>query len=40
MQQNSNFRLSGDRDETINNILSEGSKLVQSIRLVITGWKR
>ena len=29
MQENSKFRLCGDRDETINHIISECSKLVQ-----------
>ena len=33
MQQNSKCRLCGDRDETINHIISECSKLVQECRI-------
>ena len=40
-QQNSKCRLCGDRDGTINHIISECSKLAQkSIRLITTGWAR
>ena len=39
MQQNINSQLCNDRDETINLIISEYSKLVpKSIRLDQTGW--
>ena len=39
MQENRNCRLCGDRDETINHIISECSKLEQKrIRLDTTGW--
>ena len=38
MQQNSRCRLCGDRDETMNPIISESSKLAQkNIRLHTTG---
>ena len=44
IQQNSKCRLCGDRDETINHIISERSKLAlkeyKSIRLDTTGWAR
>ena len=33
-------RLCGDRDETINLIISECNKLAQVIRLDTTGWAR
>ena len=39
-QQNSKWRLCGDRDETINHIISECSKLAQSIRLDTIEWAK
>ena len=40
-QLNDTCRLCGDRDETINHIISECSKLAQkSMRLDTTGWVR
>ena len=39
-QQNGRCRLCGDRDETINHIISEGNKSARkNVRLGKTGWK-